>query len=88
MSEHFCGTCNRLRITADGSLKVCLFDGQTEVSLRDVMRRSNDDDDDDSLKRVVQAAVLNKKFALGGHGNAQGIANAKDGNRPMTLIGG
>lgn len=22
MSEHFCGTCNRLRITADGNLKV------------------------------------------------------------------
>lgn len=25
MSEHFCGTCNRLRITADGNLKVCLI---------------------------------------------------------------
>ncbi|KAI2489316.1 GTP 3' [Fragilaria crotonensis] len=25
MSNHFCGTCNRLRITADGQIKVCLF---------------------------------------------------------------
>ena len=25
MSEHFCGTCNRLRITADGNLKVCVI---------------------------------------------------------------
>lgn len=33
MSEHFCGSCNRLRLTADGNLKVCLF-GNTEVSLR------------------------------------------------------
>ena len=33
MSDHFCGSCNRLRITADGNLKVCLF-GNTEVSLR------------------------------------------------------
>jgi cyclic pyranopterin phosphate synthase len=33
MSEHFCGSCNRLRITADGNLKVCLF-GNTEISLR------------------------------------------------------
>lgn len=33
MSEHFCGGCNRLRLTADGNLKVCLF-GNTEVSLR------------------------------------------------------
>ena len=33
MSDHFCSTCNRLRLTADGSLKVCLF-GNREVSLR------------------------------------------------------
>jgi cyclic pyranopterin phosphate synthase len=33
MSEHFCGSCNRLRITADGNLKVCLF-GNAEISLR------------------------------------------------------
>ena len=37
MSEHFCGSCNRLRLTADGQLKVCLF-GRTEVNLRDVLR--------------------------------------------------
>jgi molybdenum cofactor biosynthesis protein A len=37
MSNHFCFSCNRLRITADGNLKVCLF-GASEVSLRDVMR--------------------------------------------------
>jgi cyclic pyranopterin phosphate synthase len=40
MTDHFCGTCNRLRITSDGNLKVCLF-GNTEVSLRDMMRRSS-----------------------------------------------
>lgn len=37
MTENFCGTCNRLRITADGNLKVCLFDNK-EVSLRDILR--------------------------------------------------
>ncbi|KAJ1922985.1 hypothetical protein IWQ60_006159 [Tieghemiomyces parasiticus] len=37
MTDHFCGTCNRLRITADGNLKVCLF-GNAEVSLRDYLR--------------------------------------------------
>ena len=30
MSDHFCDTCNRIRLTADGNLKVCLF-GNTEV---------------------------------------------------------
>jgi len=37
MSDHFCGSCNRVRITADGNLKVCLF-GPNEVSLRDIIR--------------------------------------------------
>jgi cyclic pyranopterin phosphate synthase len=33
MSNHFCGGCNRLRLTADGNLKVCLFDNR-EVNLK------------------------------------------------------
>jgi cyclic pyranopterin phosphate synthase len=35
MSSHFCGGCNRLRITADGKLKVCLF-GEEGLSIRDL----------------------------------------------------
>lgn len=83
MSEHFCGTCNRLRITADGELKVCLF-GSQEVSLRDAMRAGVSDED---LSLLVGAAVRRKNFALGGHADMHGIALAND-NRPMTLIGG
>ncbi|KAI9668634.1 MAG: hypothetical protein M1831_001073 [Alyxoria varia] len=44
MTEHFCGSCNRLRITSDGNLKVCLF-GNAEVSLRDVLRKNFNDGD-------------------------------------------
>lgn len=33
ISDNFCGSCNRLRLLADGSLKVCLL-GSAEVSLR------------------------------------------------------
>ncbi|KAI0887287.1 molybdenum cofactor biosynthesis prote [Annulohypoxylon maeteangense] len=40
MTHNFCGSCNRLRITSDGNLKVCLF-GNSEVSLRDILRESN-----------------------------------------------
>lgn len=57
MSEHFCGSCNRLRITADGNLKVCLF-GNTEVSLRDAIRNNCSDDD---LTALISAAVKRKK---------------------------
>jgi cyclic pyranopterin phosphate synthase len=41
MTEDFCGTCNRLRITGDGNLKVCLH-GNAEVSLRDMLRQGNE----------------------------------------------
>lgn len=40
MTHNFCGTCNRLRITSDGNLKVCLH-GDAEVSLRDLLRTEN-----------------------------------------------
>lgn len=40
MTHNFCGSCNRLRITSDGNLKVCLF-GNSEVSLRDMLRKDN-----------------------------------------------
>ena len=43
MTENFCGSCNRLRITSDGNLKVCLF-GNAEVSLRDLLRKENNGD--------------------------------------------
>ena len=48
MTHNFCGSCNRLRLTSDGSLKVCLF-GNAEVSLRDVIRRYNNGQPVDEL---------------------------------------
>lgn len=84
MSQHFCGTCNRLRLTADGKIKACLF-GSSEISLRDALRDASLNQED--LTKLIHYAVQRKTFALGGHGSAQGIAEAND-NRPMTLIGG
>lgn len=79
MSEHFCGSCNRLRLTADGHLKVCLF-GAAEVSLRDALRAGGTDAD---LLTIIQAAVQRKKAA---HAGMYEIAQRE--NRPMILIGG
>ncbi|KAK4123349.1 molybdenum cofactor biosynthesis prote [Parathielavia appendiculata] len=58
MTNNFCGTCNRLRITSDGNLKVCLF-GNAEVSLRDIIRKVNRGDpiDDAAFKALEQAAL-------------------------------
>jgi cyclic pyranopterin phosphate synthase len=79
MSDHFCGSCNRLRLTADGNLKVCLF-GNTEVSLRDAMRSNISEAD---LLDLVGAAVSRKKKQ---HAGMDNLASMK--NRPMILIGG
>lgn len=59
MTHDFCGTCNRLRITSDGNLKVCLF-GNAEVSLRDILRKSNggepiDEEAFEAMKRLRSA---------------------------------
>ncbi|XP_047000953.1 molybdenum cofactor biosynthesis protein 1-like [Schistocerca americana] len=79
MSEHFCGTCNRLRITADGNLKVCLF-GNSEISLRDAIRSKCSEDD---LLAMIGAAVRRRKK------QHRGMLNlSKMKNRTMILIGG
>ncbi|XP_059375390.1 molybdenum cofactor biosynthesis protein 1-like isoform X3 [Carassius carassius] len=79
MSEHFCGSCNRLRITADGNLKVCLF-GNSEVSLRDFLRSGATEEE---LLHIIGTAVGRKKKQHAGMFN---ISQMK--NRPMILIGG
>lgn len=58
MTNDFCGTCNRLRITSDGNLKVCLH-GNTEVSLRDVLREGNDGKpiDEEAFNRIRQQEI-------------------------------
>ncbi|XP_046827030.1 molybdenum cofactor biosynthesis protein 1 isoform X1 [Vespa crabro] len=58
MTHNFCSSCNRLRITADGNLKVCLFEGKSEVSLRDVLRSGGSEED---LKNIIRNAIWGKK---------------------------
>ncbi len=79
MTDNFCEGCNRLRITADGNLKVCLF-GRSEVSLRGAMRAGASDDD---LIQLVDHAI-GRKHAR--HAGMHAIAASK--NRPMITIGG
>jgi len=57
MTEHFCDDCNRLRLTATGSLHACLGHDDA-ISLRDVIRRGGSDDD---VVRSIAAAVTGKR---------------------------
>ncbi|OCH89553.1 molybdenum cofactor biosynthesis protein [Obba rivulosa] len=78
MSDHFCGSCNRLRLTADGQIKVCLFDAK-EISLRDQIRSGASDAE---LARTIGLAVRGKKAKHAGMEDIDVVSN-----RPMILIG-
>jgi cyclic pyranopterin phosphate synthase len=55
VSEHFCGSCNRLRVTADGRLKNCLFSGR-EVDVRPLIGRPAE------LRAAIAAAIDDKSY--------------------------
>ena len=94
MSQNFCGTCNRLRITTDGKLKVCLF-GEESYSIRDSLRAGLSDLE---IAEEIGKGVQRKKKVLGADTTFSSENEdlcvitpellAKKGNRPMILIGG
>ena len=79
MTQPFCGDCNRVRLLADGSLKVCLF-GNAEVSLRDAMRRG---DSDAQIASLIAEALGRKKAR---HAGLDALPHLP--NRSMIQIGG
>jgi len=79
VSEPFCGDCNRIRLTADGHLRTCLF-SQHETSLRDPLRAGASDDE---LEQVIRDAVWRKE--LKHHVNDPGFVQPE---RTMSAIGG
>ncbi len=79
LSNHFCGDCNRLRLTADGKLRPCLF-SETEIDIKTPLRTGCDDAE---LSRLISLALSVKPE---GHSIAKGI---KDNCRStMSQIGG
>jgi cyclic pyranopterin phosphate synthase len=83
MSEHFCGTCNRLRLTADGKIKNCLF-GKEELDLLGALRQGLE------VTPLILQSLARKHAALGGQ-FSQDYSQADPGaieNRSMITIGG
>lgn len=83
MSAHFCGDCNRMRLTADGKFKNCLF-SKNETDLLTALRNQID------VRPLIYKSILAKAAALGGQFTTDFEAlNAKDiNNRSMITIGG
>ena len=79
VSEPFCSSCNRVRITSDGKLRTCLF-SLVETDLRKLLREGADDE---TIAGAIVAAVRNKEE---GHLiNRPGFVRPE---RTMSRIGG
>jgi GTP 3',8-cyclase len=79
VSEPFCGDCNRVRLTADGRLRTCLF-SLNETDLRTPIR---DGADDRELEQIIRDAVWRKE--LKHHVGEPGFIQPA---RSMSAIGG
>lgn len=79
VTEPFCGSCDRVRLTAEGQLRNCLF-AVREADLRQVLRGGGSDDD---LAMAIEAEV-GRKWAGHNIGNVHFIRPA----RSMSQIGG
>ncbi|PKO17272.1 MAG: GTP 3',8-cyclase MoaA [Chloroflexi bacterium HGW-Chloroflexi-10] len=73
--EHFCGSCNRLRLTADGNLRPCLM-SDLEIPVLDAIR--SEKDIHELFARVVKLKPAHHELLL----------NHSPENRTMTQIGG
>jgi cyclic pyranopterin phosphate synthase len=79
VTQPFCGDCNRIRITAEGELRTCLF-SMTETDLREPLRSGATDAE---LEEIIRAAVWRKE--LKHHVNDPGFVQPA---RTMSRIGG
>jgi len=83
MTAPFCSTCNRLRLTADGKMKNCLF-SKSETDLLTLMRSGAD------ITAAIKENILAKEKALGGQllTDFTKIETDQLANRSMIAIGG
>lgn len=79
VSEPFCSSCDRIRLTADGQLRTCLF-ATEETDLRAVIRS---DATDEEIAQTIRHAVWHKELK-----HYIGDTRFKRANRSMSMIGG
>jgi cyclic pyranopterin phosphate synthase len=83
MTAPFCSTCNRIRLTADGKLKNCLF-SKTETDLLFALRNN------ENIEALIHGNFLNKEKELGGQllSDFTKVDASILENRSMISIGG
>jgi molybdenum cofactor biosynthesis protein A len=83
VTNPFCDTCNRIRLTADGKIKNCLF-SSGETDLLTSLRNGED------IEQLIRYSIWEKKQARGGMTSFDDFSNPEKNqkNRTMTAIGG
>jgi cyclic pyranopterin phosphate synthase len=83
ITSPFCGDCNRMRLTADGKMKNCLF-SQTETDLLSALRRGED------IVPLIKQSISAKAAERGGQfgPNIEEMDTTAMKNRSMISIGG
>lgn len=83
VTNPFCGTCNRIRLTANGHIKNCLFSNQ-EIDLLSAMRAGED------VEKLILESILNKKAVRAGMDSMEKLSDPElhSDNRSMIAIGG
>jgi GTP 3',8-cyclase len=64
LSHHFCAQCNRLRLTADGRVRPCLF-SEDEFDVRTALRTGNDDDVREVIRRALRGKPESHESRIG-----------------------
>ena len=83
MSEHFCGDCNRLRLTASGNLRLCLF-YDNEYNIKDILKESDDEIVFEKISNIVKLKHFKHNF----NEKAEKKANMSLAGDFMNAIGG
>ena len=87
LSQHFCQTCNRIRLTSEGKIRPCLFSNQ-EIDLKKALREVGNRGEDQILRRKVirNKIELAVKLKPKGHKIKEGISNSL--SFKMSRVGG
>ncbi|MBD3637553.1 MAG: GTP 3',8-cyclase MoaA [Crocinitomicaceae bacterium] len=81
MTNPFCDTCNRIRLTADGKIRNCLF-SNSEVDLLGALRRKQ------NVEQLILQSIYNKEKQRGGINNFETSDFVLKDDRSMVTIGG
>jgi len=87
LSQHFCKTCNRIRLTSEGKLRPCLFSNK-EIDIKRAIRKLARDKNEGFLRKKIIRDKLKEAVKLKPEGHKLNIKNQENLSFHMSRIGG